>query len=204
MAEPSTRPARRTQQERRAATQRRVLAAAVDCLVEVGYGGLSSNRVADRAGVSRGALLQQYPTREQLVVAAVEHLFGRRAEELRAVADGLPPDTDRTGAALSLLWTQFSSPLFKAGLELWVAARTDAALREALLPFDRALRRLARQLVVDLFGRPANEHPDFGEVIALVLNSMHGAALQRILQPSASFRRQQALLDRMTRSLLTT
>jgi hypothetical protein len=33
---------------------------------------------------------------------------------------------------------------------------------------------------------------------------MHGAALQRILQPSASFRRQQALLDRMTRSLLTT
>jgi AcrR family transcriptional regulator len=201
MANATVRPPRRTQVERRAATRRRVLDAAIEGLVASGYGALTTGRVADRAGVSRGALLQQYPTRERLVVAAVEYLFDRRVAELRAVAEALPGDADRTATALSLLWTQFSSPLFLGGLELWVAARTDAALREALLPFERELRRVARQLVVDLFGRPANEHPDFPDVVTLVLSTMHGTALQRILQPT-TVRRQHALLERMVRSLL--
>jgi len=194
---------RRTQQERRAATQRRVLDAAVECLVELGYSGLTTSRVADRAGVSRGALQQQYRTRERLVVAAIEHLFERRAAELRAVARALPPEADRISTALSLLWTQISSPLFSAGLELWVAARTDAALREALLPFDRALRTAIRELLSDLFGAPANQHPDFAEVVVMVLNAMHGTALNRILRPSSAVSRQRALLERTARTLLT-
>jgi AcrR family transcriptional regulator len=194
---------RRTQQERRAATQRRVLDAAVECLVEFGYGGLTTGRVADGAGVSRGALLQQYPTRERLVVAALEHVFNRRATELRAIARALPPDADRIATALSLLWTQISSPLFAAGLELWVAARTDAGLREALLPFDRALRTAIRELLYDLFGEPANQHPDFAEVVVMVLNAMHGTALNRILRPSSAVSAQRALLERMARTLLT-
>ncbi len=193
---------RRTQQERRAATQRRVLDAAVECLVEFGYSGLTTGRVADGAGVSRGALLQQYPTRERLVVAAVEHLFERRAAEMRAVARALPPDADRIATALRLLWTQLSSPLFAAGLELWVAARTDAGLREALLPFDRALRIAIRDLLSDLFGAPANQHTDFPEVVVMVLNTMHGTALNRILRPSSGLRGQWELLERTARALL--
>lgn len=193
---------RRTQQERRAATQQRVLEAAVDCLVQFGYCGLTTSRVANGAGVSRGALLQQYPTRERLVVAAIAHLFDRRAGELRAVARSLPPDADRIATALRLLWTQISSPLFQAGLELWVAARTDAGLREALLPFDRALRAAIRELLSDLFGAPANQHPDFPEVVVMVLNTMHGTALNRILRPSSGVSGQRALLERTARALL--
>jgi AcrR family transcriptional regulator len=158
--------------------------------------------VADRAGVSRGAQLHQYPTREALVVAAVEHLATRRAAELREEAAKLPARADRTAAVLNLLWSTFSGPLFQAGVELWVAARTDRVLRDTLLPFERDLRRLARQLVTDLFGPPATDHPDFGDVVALVLNTMHGAALQRLLQPTMSLKRQQVLLERVVRTLL--
>jgi AcrR family transcriptional regulator len=204
MADITTRPPqRRTQQERRAATQQRVLDAAIDCLIDYGYAGLTTSRVADRAGVSRGAQLHQYPTREALVVAAVEHLAHRRATDLRQMAARLPANADRTATALNLLWSLFSGPLFLAGVELWVAARTDHVLRDSLLPFERDLRRLARDLVTDLFGPPATDHPDFHDVVALVLNTMHGAALQRILQPSIIFKRQQQLLERAVRALLT-
>jgi hypothetical protein len=111
----------------------------------------------------------------------------------------LPARADRTAAALGLLWTLFSGPLFKAGVELWVAARTDEVLRASLVPFERDLRTLAGRLVADLLRPPATDHPDFRDVVTLILNTMHGAALQRLLQPTSAFRRQQVLLERAVR-----
>ena len=180
-----------------------MLEAAVDCLVEYGYFGLTTSKVADQAGVSRGALLHQYPTRQELVVAAVEHLAVRRAAELREAAGRLPAGTDRTAAALSLLWSQFSGRLFQAGVELMVAGRTDAELRTTLLPFDRELRRLSKVLFADLFGPSTADHPAFREVVTLVLNTMYGVALQRLLQPTASIKRQQELLENVVATLLS-
>ena len=72
-------PAPARQQDRSRATQRRLLDATVDCLVEVGWAGTTTTLVAERAGVSRGAQLHHYPTKAALVVAAVEHLVERCA-----------------------------------------------------------------------------------------------------------------------------
>jgi AcrR family transcriptional regulator len=202
MAEPTTRPRRRTQGERRAETKRRVLDAAVDCLVEDGYANLTTGRVADRAGVSRGAQLHQYPTRQELVVAAIEYLAQQRAVGLREEAARLPADADRIAAALALLWSQFSGRLFQAGIELMVAARTDAVLRAALTPFERELRRLSRELAAELFGPRAVAHPDFRDVVTLVLNSMYGIALHRLMQPTSVVKRQLVLLERVVRQAL--
>jgi AcrR family transcriptional regulator len=203
MAEPTTRPRRRTQEERRTETKRRVLDAAVDCLVEDGYFNLTTGRVADRAGVSRGAQLHQYPTRQELVVAAMGYLADQRASGLREEAARLPDDADRIAAALALLWSQFSGRLFQAGIELMVAARTDAVLRAALAPFERELRRLSGELAAELFGPRAVAHRDFRDVVTLVLNSMYGIALHRLLQPTAAVKRQLTLLERVVRSTLS-
>jgi AcrR family transcriptional regulator len=199
---PTGAPRRRTQGERRAVTKHLVLEATIDCLVHDGYHRLSTGRVAERAGVSRGAQMHQYPTRQALVVAAIEHLTELRAAELRAAAGNLPTGADRTGAVLDLLWSQFSGRLFQAGVELLAAARTDTVLREALVPFERHLRRLNRSLLRDLFGPELTDHPDFREVIGLIVNGVHGAALLRVVQPDARIDRQRALLERMVRALL--
>jgi AcrR family transcriptional regulator len=182
-------PRRRTQAQRRAATKNVVLEATIDCLVQDGYHRLTTGRVADRAGVSRGAQLHQYPTRQQLVVAAVEHLTELRAAELRAAADRLPSGADRMSAVLDLLWSQFSGRLFQAGVELLAAGRTDAALREALVPFERQLRRINRG-VLDR------------EIVGLVVNAIYGAALLRVVQPNLNLNPQRDLLERVVRMLL--
>ncbi|PTR30314.1 TetR family transcriptional regulator [Rhodococcus sp. OK519] len=126
----STASSSRTQAERSAATRGKLLDATVDLLVEVGYAGTSSQAVSKRAGVSRGAQLHQFPTKESLVVAAVGHLVDKRmAELLRA-----RPDPER---GLETLCDAFTGPLFDAALELWVAARTDPALHAAMIPLER-------------------------------------------------------------------
>jgi AcrR family transcriptional regulator len=199
---PPDTPRRRTQGERRAATKQVVLEATIDCLVEDGYFRLTTGRVADRAGVSRGAQLHQYPTRQLLVVAAIEHLTELRAAELRAAAERLPSGIDRTAAVLDLLWSQFAERTFQAGVELLAAARTDATLRDGLIPFERYLRRLNRDLLAELFGPEVAAHPDYREVIGLVVNAVYGAALLRVVQPNADLNLQRALVERMMRMLL--
>jgi AcrR family transcriptional regulator len=64
----------------------RLLEATVECLVERGFAGTSTTLVSERAGVSRGAQLHHFPTKNALVVAAVEHLTDKRGEELAAAA----------------------------------------------------------------------------------------------------------------------
>ena len=63
--------ARRTQQQRTEETQAALLDATIACLHEVGYAATSTTLVSERAGVSRGAQTHHYPTKTQLVVAAI-------------------------------------------------------------------------------------------------------------------------------------
>ncbi|MDJ0395415.1 TetR/AcrR family transcriptional regulator [Rhodococcus sp. G-MC3] len=123
-------PERRTQAERTAGTQAKLLDAAIDCLVELGFAKTSTQEIARRAGVSRGAQLHHFPTKESLVTAAVGHLVDRRLAEILETK----PDPER---GVEVLSEAFSGPMFYAALELWVAARTDPALHEAMLPLER-------------------------------------------------------------------
>lgn len=142
---------RRTQAERSAATQGLLLDATVACLVELGYGGTTTTAVADRAGVSRGAQLHHYGTRQRLMGAAVEHLAARRLTWVREKAVLLAADDTRPRRALELLAEALSGPLYAATLELYVAARVDRELHEALVPVEqqvtRELRWLCREYV---------------------------------------------------------
>lgn len=121
---------RRTQAERTAGTRAKLLDAAIDSLVELGFAKTSTQEIARRAGVSRGAQLHHFPSKESLVIAAIEHLVDRRLSEILEAE----PDPAR---GPEILADAFSGPLFYAALELWVAARTDPALHEAMIPLER-------------------------------------------------------------------
>jgi len=132
--------------------RQRLLDAAVECLVELGWSGTSTTMVSQRAGVSRGAQLHHFPTKDALVLAAVEHLAEVRGLELREAAARLPAGGHRTRAVLEMLAVHFTGPVFSAALELWVAARTDPALREAVGSFEQRLGRETHRSTVDLLG----------------------------------------------------
>src|SRR6266853_1042961 len=75
----------RTQVERRSATRVALLDATITCLLDVGYGAVTVRRVADRAGVSQGALWHHYATKDELIADAVRHLLDRIAGEAIAL-----------------------------------------------------------------------------------------------------------------------
>ena len=67
----------------------------MECLVEHGWSGTSTTLVSHRAGVSRGAQLHHFPTKTDLVLAAVDHLSAVRQGECSSASAELP---DRPGA----------------------------------------------------------------------------------------------------------
>ena len=166
----------RTQAERSATTQQALLDATIRCLVEEGYANTTTARVAELAGVSRGAHLHHFQTRSALVAAAVEHLRVRRAEELMAAADALPSGPERVTQALDLLWRSYTSPLFQGALDLWSAGRTDAELRSHLVKIERDFDRQTMELARRLFPQAA-ERPDFEQLIEMAASTIRGLTL---------------------------
>jgi len=104
------------QEERSRAMRARLMDATIECLVERGFGGTSTTLISERAGVSRGAQVHHFPTKNDLVVAAVEHLTEVRGAELAAAAAAVPDGPHRTRAVLRMLGDHFASPVFTAAL----------------------------------------------------------------------------------------
>jgi AcrR family transcriptional regulator len=161
--------------------RQRILDATVACLVEQGYGETTTLAVQARAGVSRGALLHYFPTRGQLVVEAVDHLFEAAKAELRAQVRPEVAEEERVPEAVELLWSSFRGPLFAAALELWLAARTDPDLLVALVPHERRLGHEIKVFCRELFGPRAASHPRFDQVCELLVQAMRGAAVSSVV-----------------------
>ncbi|WP_407566930.1 TetR/AcrR family transcriptional regulator [Polymorphospora sp. A560] len=178
---------RAPQQERSRATRARLLEATVECLVERGWSGTTTTLVATRAGVSRGAQLHHYPTKAALVMAAVEHLSDRRAAEIRAEARALPTGPNRLDRVVDMLAAAFTGPLFVAALEVWVAARTDAELRAALVPLEARVGREMHRLTVELLGAD-ERRPGVREAVQATLDLLRGLGVANLLTDDSARR----------------
>jgi AcrR family transcriptional regulator len=191
MATTATTPAkRRSQAARSASTRQALLDATIACLVEDGYAKTTTSRVAERAGVSRGAHLHHFQTKQALVAAEMERLAERRGEELLAAAEELPAGRERLERGLDLLWSSYANPLLQAAIDLWSHARTDPELRERLVEVERRLDRQTLQITRRLFGELA-EQPDFDRRVELAVATIRGLALLDTLHPGGSRNRRQ-------------
>ena len=191
-------PARVPQEERTRAMRQRLLEATVECLVEYGWSGTSTTLVSQRAGVSRGAQLHHFPSKNDLVLAAVEHLSELRGDELREAARRLPTGKRRTRAVLEMFADHFTSPVFTAALELWVAARTDQTLHAAVVPLEQRVGREAHRIAVDALGGD-EEQPRARELVQATLDLVRGLGLANTISDDTARRRR--ILDAWAHTL---
>ncbi|GCD90362.1 TetR/AcrR family transcriptional regulator [Nocardioides sp. LS1] len=181
------------QADRSRAMRLRLLEATVEVLVERGFSGTTTTVVSERAGVSRGAQLHHFPTRNDLVVAAVEHLTELRGAELAEALSGLPRGKGRSRAVLRVLGDHFSSPVFTAALELWVAARTDEQLLAAVGPLEQRVGRETHRLTVEALGAD-EQQPGVRELVQATLDLVRGLGLADTITDDG--RRRGRILDR--------
>ena len=123
-------------------TRARILDHATRLFAELGYAAATNARIAEAAGLTRGAMLYHFPTREALIEAAVEHIQAERGRLLAAAADSAPPGADLADHAIVAFWRLLRQPPFRAFAELEAIAKTDPdvarRIAAAQADFDQA------------------------------------------------------------------
>ncbi|TDC95346.1 TetR/AcrR family transcriptional regulator [Actinomadura sp. 7K507] len=178
---------REPRQDRSRATRQRLLEAAVECLASAGWAGTTVAVVAERAGVSRGAAQHHFRTREELVTAAVgygsEVRIARMRERLNALTGRRPSTLD----VVTLLGEMYTSPLFRAALQLWVAASSDEQLRAQVVPLEARVGREAHRLTIEALGADESV-PGVRETVQATLDLVRGLGLADLLTDDSARR----------------
>ncbi len=122
------RPRRKTQEERSTATRDALIRAAIGLIAERGYAATTTNLVADRAGLSRGALQHHFKSRDELIAAVMEQLRGEvsfRVDPATLINRTLE---DRVDAIVEHYRAMCQSREYRAAINLWIGIDQDSAL----------------------------------------------------------------------------
>lgn len=137
-----TKPAqkRRTQVERREETRSRILDAAVSELLDNGYAGFRVEKVAAKAKVSRGAQTHHFPTKENLVLSALQMLYEVSTEASTHIINNLAPEDDILEALMKDSEKFFMGPNFFISMSLLNLGGYQPELRKKVQEMSRKYR----------------------------------------------------------------
>lgn len=134
-------PPRRSQESRSAETRARLLSAAINSLYKRGYGATTTMIVAEEAGVSRGAMLHQFPTKVDLMLFVVRSVYREELELYRQKVLVVDDLRERVLMLPEVMWEVLSRPEGVAVLEVLQGARSDPELAGQLKPLQIKIER---------------------------------------------------------------
>jgi AcrR family transcriptional regulator len=171
---------RRPQAERSAETQAKLIQAAIKCLHQFGYSTTSTTLVADEAGVSRGAMTHQFPSKVDLMLAVVRSVFEEEVAEYSRLLSGKSPK-DAFFAFPGVAWQILSRPSAIAVTEIMLASRSDPTLAAGLAPMQATIERDAGRGVVETL-RDAGlaDRKDGKAVHRLFVSALRGLAIESL------------------------
>ncbi|MGB3481201.1 MAG: TetR/AcrR family transcriptional regulator [Mycobacterium sp.] len=176
---------RRSQEERSAETRTRLLDATIECLLRYGYAGTTTPRVAELAGVTRGAQVHHFGTKNDLMLAALQHLTAKRisTEVARFTLDFGSAD-DPIDAILQLVWDIHSAPIFVPIVELWVAGRTDAALGREVAKFESVANSTLMAVVAEF--APEGIHHAMADFVYTAMDALRGILISSFVDSDST------------------
>lgn len=175
--------------ERGVATRRRgkamreiLLSSSIKLVALQGYAATTTQAVLDDAGVSRGSLLHQFPTRDLLMVATAHEAMSRM---LAAVESGLLRHGDLLKGMMdfpNILWRVQNDLPALAFTEIQLASRWDSSLQEGLKGAMAAVSELTSGNVRQIAEQYAMEDlPGLLNEVYLLIAATQGLAIGRDL-----------------------
>lgn len=186
---PAAKHERRPNVERSAATRKLILDATITCLNDWGYGGVTNIKVADAAGVSRGAMMHHFPTRQALIIATIEHAHDRLNEFRAAEMEQTPPGLPRFRAILDQSLVTQRMPEGTALNEIRIGSRSDKEIRDAVTPMMSAISedyvRMVSRIARDAGLKPNRELHGLTGTVAMATRAL---AINTFTYPSVGVR----------------
>jgi AcrR family transcriptional regulator len=179
----------RTQAERRRATQEKVLEAAIDALLDVGYAGLTATDVAARAGVSRGAQSHYFRGKVDLILKAARYEMDKATAGAHRIAEKARRSADPVDAFIEDMEAFFFARSYPAMIELVIAARTDPEIARDYIPIVEEYRKIINDVWLDVFKKAGIPDKKAYNFLHFTLYILRGMALLGQLKSHRDIRR---------------
>jgi AcrR family transcriptional regulator len=173
----------RTQQQRREETVARLLDAAIDTIIEVGYAKASAAVIAKRAKVSDGALFRHFPTMSDFMAATAREVARRQLELGSKLGADIAAEQPPLPAQLRILRDIAGSDTNTVWHELLMAARTDEKLRAALQTVLAEYIASIYEIAKAAPGMDQLPEDVFAVMLTIAINTFDGAAMVRRVLP---------------------
>ena len=171
---------RRTQAERSEETRTRILKAAANLIRKRGYARFRTAEVAKEAGLSRGAQLHHFPTKDSLVVATLEHVFEQAQMLSRRRASAVNRPRDLIEAVIEDAREFFFSEHFMVAIDIVLSTSTDQSVRKQILDISRKARRPAEAAWAEALAANGVPGQLASDLVALTLSLVRGMALRTL------------------------
>lgn len=181
--------ARRSQAERRAESDRRLLQATAELVVERGIDGASLVEIGRRAGYSHGLVNHRFGSKEALIErlnGAAVQLFTEATNAAVRGRQGLVALKALADVYLGLV--QGQDPVARVHLVVWSETVANASVRQVYRnDWDRYFRRTLSELIAGGIAEGSvRADADPASAAVLVLGMLRGVALQLMLDPGAA------------------
>jgi len=162
--------------------QQRLSEAAYEAIREGGYVNFRTSAVSKWAGVSQGAQLHHYPTKNSLAIAALEHAYGKAYEQFERNLASVGDQKELIDLILKDFVDFYLSDYFMVALDILMAGGKNeelhAELTEVSRQFrDKVERHWLEQLVDDGWSLTLAE-----DVLALSHSVVRGFATRALIR----------------------
>jgi AcrR family transcriptional regulator len=202
MAEPLA-STRRSVSPPRARAVEAFLDAAERLLIEVGYAGVTTRRLAGEAGLNQGLVHYYFGSLDEVLLMALERFTGRLIERQRAMYEAEVPFIEKWRTAMRYLEEDLAAGYPKIWLELQALGWNRPEVRERMARVNAEWR----EMLTDAFMKAADDYRleprafPLDALVSLVMTFNQGIELERLSGISAGHGKLLAWIDRWLESL---
>jgi AcrR family transcriptional regulator len=175
-----------------------LLDAAEELLVEVGYAGITTRKLAERAGVNHGLVHYYFGSMEELLLRAVERFTDALVERQRAMYAADIPFILKWRTAMRFLDEDADSGYHKVWLEMQAMAWNASPVRERLQDVHRRWMAVVKPAFDAGLAELGVDKRRFSTdaVVSLVLTFNQGIMLERLSGVDSGHRALLRMIDR--------
>jgi AcrR family transcriptional regulator len=177
---------RRTQRERRADSEQKLLEATAQLIVERGFGQLSLSAIGQRAGCSHALVNHLFGTKAALIERlndTVDELYRSRMSPAVGGEEGVEAVVAFVKTYLALVTS--SDPIARVHVILWAQAVAGAPdLRDSRIQWDRHFREGVADVISRATGSTGTD-PHCETTAFVIVGLLRGVAMQHLLDPAA-------------------
>jgi TetR/AcrR family transcriptional regulator, transcriptional repressor of aconitase len=197
---------RLTREESRAQTRATLIAVGRKHFLRFGLGGAVTEKIAEDAGYSRGALYSNFDSKEELFVAVIQEEQARHADFFRSLLKDEPSSKKRVKKlrdAIADLMTDHDWIVLRAEFE--VGALRSESIRKSFVEAHRQQLRDGGDLIRELLRSPGvTSSLTSDNFITVIINLAHGLAVtQRILGAELSQKSTRSLIQSLFDRLIS-